>query len=137
LRLKRKSIPRGTSSPPRRPLDPNQKIADAQPSIVYEHALIDDGGPGAHGVDGRGCRTIPGPAGAVDRRDVPPFRAKAIEPAAFMLGALRGEQIRMGIAARPRFVGIARAIELHEMLALEEVIEIARREDQPFPYDVH
>ena len=47
-----------------------------------------------------------------------------------MFGAFLGQQVGVGVPRRPRDLRIALPLELNQVLALEEVIQIAGREDE-------
>ena len=110
------------------PLDADQEIADAVPFIVREHGLVDHIGAAAHG------RARPfgigGPvtvaATGFNRDDGLSVRTKAIEPGALVLGTLVGQQVRVRIPGSARGMRIPVPLELNQMLALEEVIQVAR-----------
>ena len=101
---------------------------------VEEDDLVDNVGPGSHGrerVSG-GAVEIPGAAPKLDRGDALTARAQRSEVVSLVLIALASDELALRIVERRPYELAAsnREIERGQMLALEEVVQIGRREDE-------
>ena len=109
------------------------------PAILDEHALIDDVRAGAH----RGQRSlrVPSPVAVawrgVDLDNAAAFVAEPLQPRSLVFQPFRGQELRVGVAHPSRDPRVARELELHQVLALEEVIQVTRREDELTRYVLH
>ena len=116
----------------RRPVDANQEIGDAPPVAVDEHGLVDHFRAVAH----RGRRTLRVTlpicvAVHRDLHDLAVFIAQMLKPGLFVFKAFGADDVGLRIL----FFGDAVAfdgeqVERGQVLAFDEVVQIARREDE-------
>jgi hypothetical protein len=135
LRMARQlGVPRLVAPRPerRRPIHPDQEVGAAAPAVPHQHRLVDHVGAVAHGRLRRrgGLGPVEVAAGVRDRRDAQPLLPERRELPLLVQLALGGEQVGLRRSALfelapPRHL----QVQLREVLALQEVVEVGRRID--------
>jgi len=119
--------------------DADKEIADTVPVAINEHTLIDNRGSSLHRVARPLGVCDPGTFGAsrIDADDVAPLRSESIKPRTFVFCTLCGEQFGLRIAGLAWRTGITHHLEGGQVLALQEVVKIAGREDEVLTDPLH
>ncbi len=126
----------------RRAVDAEEEVGVAAQSVAEEGRLVDDLGAAAHrllgasdGIEQGGTRAV----AVGDLGDLPSLGLQRLQVAPLELVALAGEQLRVGPALGLCLQLAARMsqVERRQVRAGEEVVEVARREDQLFVEQLH
>jgi hypothetical protein len=108
-------------------VDALEKVGDPAPAVVLEAGLVDHLGACAHRLLGRGGVRV------LSLDDLLASVAEPLEVGPLVLSALAPDQLGLRVVddGALEFPAPNGELELGQMLALEEVVQIRRRKDQP------